>query len=73
MLRYTDNRKLYFKESDPTGPQSGEYWVVRGGSWFTKAEGCRSASRNPGENGQVAESLIGFRVALVSAGSYVDP
>lgn len=70
--RYSDKRKLYSKENDPTGPQSGDYWVVRGGAWFTKAEGCRSASRNPGENGQVNEGLIGFRVALVNSGSTAD-
>ncbi len=31
--------------TDPTGPASGNYCVARGGSWFSKAYGCRSAFR----------------------------
>lgn len=34
---------------DPQGPQSGEYRVLRGGSWMGEATDVRSAHRNPGE------------------------
>ena len=49
-------------QTDPTGPASGIYRVVRGGSWLNYAWGCRSADRHfypPGFNG----NLFGFRVA----------
>ncbi len=50
--------------SDPQGPLSGSNRVVRGGSWYSGAVGCRAASRDghaPGERG----SRFGFRLALV--------
>ena len=34
-------------QDNPTGPESGEYHVVRGGSWKSRAHYCRSARRNP--------------------------
>ncbi|MEE8587464.1 MAG: SUMF1/EgtB/PvdO family nonheme iron enzyme [Acidobacteriota bacterium] len=33
-------------DTDPQGPESGSYRVIRGGSWFTPARYCRSADRS---------------------------
>ncbi|MBR2003058.1 MAG: formylglycine-generating enzyme family protein [Thermoguttaceae bacterium] len=33
-------------QTDPTGPSSGSYRVLRGGGWSDDAEYCRSARRN---------------------------
>jgi formylglycine-generating enzyme required for sulfatase activity len=49
--------------SDPKGPPSGSYRVLRGGGWADDAEDCRSAYRNyytPGYRNY----YIGFRLAL---------
>jgi len=48
--------------SDPTGPGSGKYHVVRGGSWNYDARGTRCASRLRLAPGLF--SSIGFRVVL---------
>ena len=32
--------------TDPTGPASGDYHVLRGGGWGSSARNCRSAARN---------------------------
>ena len=61
----------YYAESpsaDPTGPSSGLGRVLRGGSWFMHAGGCRSAYRDDclpelGSHG------LGFRVCLPPDGS----
>ncbi|MBM3319644.1 MAG: SUMF1/EgtB/PvdO family nonheme iron enzyme [Candidatus Eisenbacteria bacterium] len=48
--------------TDPTGPGSGSYRVLRGGSWFNCAQFCRSASRivhAPGNR----DYYLGFRLA----------
>jgi formylglycine-generating enzyme required for sulfatase activity len=48
---------------DPKGPETGEFRVVRGGSWYNTAKFCRSTYRyflDP-EN---ANSFTGFRVVL---------
>jgi formylglycine-generating enzyme required for sulfatase activity len=47
---------------DPTGPKSGEYRVLRGGSWFNRSMNLRSSLRHyldPGDTNNV----IGFRCA----------
>ncbi len=49
--------------TDPTGASTGSDRVLRGGSWYIRADGCRSASRgyfNPDLN----YYDFGFRVAL---------
>ena len=50
--------------TDPTGPASGSYRVMRGGSWDLSAQCCRSASRN-GNDPTRRYGSVGFRVALV--------
>ena len=50
--------------TDPTGPATGSDRVLRGGSWYSNAGGCRVAGRgynNPAD----ANALIGFRVCLL--------
>jgi formylglycine-generating enzyme len=50
--------------TDPQGPDSGQFRVVRGGSWYAAAWGCRSAIRN--YNAPAGrEPYLGFRVTLV--------
>ena len=51
--------------TDPVGPSSGSYRVLRGGSWISLAWACRSAIRSsidPSRRGHI----YGFRVALAS-------
>ena len=50
-------------QTNPTGPASGSYRVIRGGSWITPAGGCRVSYRG---NYAPAEwsSILGFRLAL---------
>jgi formylglycine-generating enzyme required for sulfatase activity len=62
----------YYKEAptkDPTGPNSGEGRVVRGGSEYDKMWGCKSATRW-GAAPYRRNHRIGFRVAcaLLSRG-----
>ena len=51
-------------QTNPTGPSSGSYRVLRGGSWYCDARGCRVSNRD-----NYAPSLRfnfnGFRVVLV--------
>ncbi len=48
-------------EADPRGPSSGWSRVVRGGSYYSLAEACRSASRACPEHG-VTPDDAGFRI-----------
>ena len=50
--------------TDPTGPATGSLRVRRGGSWFSSARDCRSASRYDFDPGY-RNSFLGFRLALV--------
>jgi formylglycine-generating enzyme required for sulfatase activity len=47
---------------NPTGPDSGGYRVLRGGSWYNDARSCRSANRNYGEP-TLRLIHVGFRLA----------
>ena len=49
--------------TDPTGPETGTFRVVRGGDWNNYAQFCRSAARHSNQPGSCTSS-IGFRVAL---------
>jgi formylglycine-generating enzyme required for sulfatase activity len=48
--------------TDPIGPASGEYRVLRGGSWGFGARAARSADR-AGKSPSYLSTFIGFRVA----------
>jgi formylglycine-generating enzyme required for sulfatase activity len=49
--------------TDPQGPPSGSSRVLRGGSWLSTAEYCRSAGRNL-NTPSLRYDFIGFRLAL---------
>ena len=51
--------------TDPTGPASGPYRVIRGGGWNNPADYCRSADRGAEAPGNRSSNL-GFRLALSS-------
>jgi formylglycine-generating enzyme required for sulfatase activity len=48
--------------TDPYGPESGDYRVLRGGSWFGHGRNCRSAIRYRDGPGRAFNSF-GFRLA----------
>ncbi len=48
--------------TDPKGPSSGTFRVLRGGSWINHARNCRSALRYPYSLG-IRDNYAGFRVA----------
>jgi formylglycine-generating enzyme required for sulfatase activity len=50
---------------DPTGPNSGQFRVFRGGSWGSSPEICRSAYRS-WNSPAYRYGSIGFRVAVDS-------
>ena len=60
--------RVYYKtspEKNPRGPDSGNEYVLRGGSWKSAADAVRSAYRigeNPGfSDACLARDAIGFR------------
>ena len=59
---YNDAYYYYSSQSDPMGPDSGTYRVLRGDSWWGFAHGVRSADRNPFLPSKSANN-IGFRCA----------
>ena len=51
-------------QTNPTGPSSGSYRVIRGGSWYNAASICRVAYR--GNNAPSNRfSIVGFRVVCL--------
>jgi uncharacterized protein (TIGR02996 family) len=52
---------------DPTGPREGSRVSVRGGSWSSFANLCRSATRDYWYGSHYCRDNIGFRVALLIA------
>ena len=59
---YGENYYSNSPATDPKGPSSGSYRVVRGGSWLLGARYCRSALRDGYDPGYRGGSL-GFRLA----------
>ena len=58
---YTSN---YTQPIDnPTGPETGSYKMLRGGSWFEVAKYCRSGYRNM-QSVTVRREYIGLRLAM---------
>ena len=58
--------KTYYENSsttDPQGPTSGASRVLRGGSWYGNAQGCRVANRIIGYPGS-RRNFIGLRLVL---------
>ena len=58
--------KDYYSRSparNPTGPSSGSYRVVRGGSWISNASFCRSADRG-GFHPSFRDRFLGFRPVM---------
>jgi formylglycine-generating enzyme required for sulfatase activity len=51
-------------QSDPRGPPSGSYRVIRGGGWNNTASPCRTANRNDYLYPTYSLNLIGFRCVL---------
>lgn len=60
--RYVDSLRN-LSTVDPSGPASGQYRVIRGGSWNLNTSYCRSASRSRSEPTRW-EYSYGFRVVL---------
>ncbi len=51
--------------TDPVGPSTGSYRVLRGGYWYGDAQGCRSAGRNGYDPGS-RNDVIGLRLCRSS-------
>lgn len=62
--KYYDECKQQGVVENPTGPESGSYRVLRGGSWDISAQDCRSAGRDYDDPGD-RYSNIGFRLVFV--------
>jgi formylglycine-generating enzyme required for sulfatase activity len=61
--RYNADYYTSSPSSNPKGPSSGAYRVLRGGSWYDSATYCRVADRSSGDLSARGD-YCGFRVAL---------
>jgi len=63
--RYDENYYRASPDRNPRGPAEGKLYVLRGGAWGSKAEGCRPTYRigeNPGfQDACFARDAIGLR------------
>jgi formylglycine-generating enzyme required for sulfatase activity len=71
--------KKYYEEcrkqgvvENPQGPSSGSTRVLRGGSWYSLAQNCRSAFRDSGHPGY-RDCDVGFRLVFVPQFSAAHP
>ena len=51
-------------QTNPTGPASGSYRVIRGGGWGNFAKYCRSAYRSDGHAPDYRDCYLGLRLVL---------
>ena len=51
-------------QTDPAGPATGTYRVVRGGAWSTDVDACRSGARDSDSPLSHLPGSIGFRLVL---------
>ena len=51
-------------QTDPHGPTTGSFRMIRGGAWDGSASYCRSADRDDGYPGSVPFAYMGFRSVL---------
>jgi formylglycine-generating enzyme required for sulfatase activity len=60
------SRDYYSKSptDNPTGPNTGEVRIARGGSWHSFPRYCRSTSRQGGGLPLLSNTYVGFRVVL---------
>jgi formylglycine-generating enzyme required for sulfatase activity len=63
---YNKNYYLSSSVTDPMGPSSGSYRVLRGVSWADSANSCRSSNRNRSKPDQ-RDSYTGFRLVCFYA------
>ena len=62
--RYEENYYSHSPERNPKGPKTGDYRVVRGGSWLGSENYLRSADRGKQEPDSRHYRFLGFRLAM---------
>ena len=64
---YDDYPHGWKPQVDPTGPATGSFRVLQGGSWGNNPRGCRSSTRG-GDLPAYGDDNLGFRVVVVARG-----